>query len=181
MTSSEESSSSSRFGGMWGDPTSWFVLVLVFIYAGVYNFLPITFPVFREFFSANLEQMGQSQSLFFISGIVFSLIGGWIIGSIGLRRALVGALLAVVAAMSVIGSAVGFSMVLVGAFCFGLAMSALNVVFSSIISAHFGDKRQSVFFLAGLADRSGAVVGAAALGGWFAYADRSGGSWRVGY
>ena len=181
MTSSEQSSPSTRFGSMWGDPTLWFVLVLVFINAGVYNFLPITFPVFREFFSANLEQMGQSQSLFFISGIVFSVIGGWIIGSMGLRRALVGALLAVAAAMSVIGSAAGFPMVLVGAFCFGLAMSALNVVFSSIISAHFGDKRQSVFFLAGLADGSGAVVGAAALGGWFAYADRSGGSWRVGY
>ena len=181
MTSSEQSSPSTRFGSMWGDPTLWFVLVLVFINAGVYNFLPITFPVFREFFSANLEQMGQSQSLFFISGIVFSVIGGWIIGSMGLRRALVGALLAVAAAMSVIGSAAGFPMVLVGAFCFGLAMSALNVVFSSIISAHFGDKRQSVFFLAGLADGSGAVVGAAALGGWFVYAERTGGSWRIGY
>ena len=45
-------------------------------------------------------------------------------------------------------------MVLVGAVWFGLAMSALNVVFRSIISAPFGEKRQSVVFLAGLADEN---------------------------
>lgn len=181
MTSSEEPSQSSRTGSVWHDPVLWFVLALVFVYAGVYNCLPISFPVFKQVFAANLEQMGRSQFLFFISGIVFSLIGGWIIGRTGLRRALAGALLAVAAALSIIGGAIGFPMVLLGAFGFGLAMAALAVVYSSVISAHFGDKRQSVFFLAGLADGSGAVVGAAALGGWFGYAERSGGSWRIGY
>lgn len=166
---------------MWRDPILWFVLALVFVYSGVYNCLPVTFPIFKRVFGTSLEQMGQSQSIFFLSGVLFSPMGGWFIGLIGLDRALRTVLLAVAVALCLIGGASGFALTLLGAFCFGLAMTALNVIYSSVISGHFDQKRQSVFFLAGLADGGGSIVGTAALGSWFAYAERSGGNWRAGY
>jgi fucose permease len=166
---------------IWRDPIFWFVMVLVVIYSGVYNCLPVTFPVFKRAFGTSLEQMGRTQSLFFISGILFSFCGGWIIGRMGLKRSLMTALLGIAAALSIIGGARGFPAVLLGAFCFGLAMTALSVIYSCIISGHFGQKRQSVFFLTGLADGSGAVAGTAALGAWFAHAESAGGNWRAAY
>ena len=42
----------------------WFVMVLVFVYAGVYNCLPVTFPIFKHVFGTSLEQMGRTQSVF---------------------------------------------------------------------------------------------------------------------
>lgn len=165
----------------WRDPIFWFVMALVFVYSGVYNCLPVSFPIFKRVFGSSLEQMGRSQSVFFISGVVFSFCGGWIIGRMGLKRSLIAALLAMAATLSIIGGATRFSAVLAGAFFFGFAMTALSVIYSSVISGHFGQKRQSVFFLAGLADGGGAVTGSAALGSWFAYAEGGGGSWRAGY
>ena len=77
------------------------------------------------------------------------------IGRMGLIHGLIAALLAISASLTLIGGAPEFSPVLLVAFCFGLAMTALSVIYSSLISRHFGQKRQSVL-LAGLADGSGA-------------------------
>jgi len=87
---------------------------------------PVTFPIFGRVFGTSLEQMGQGQSVFFFSGIVFSLCGGWMIGRMGHIRGLILVLLAISASLTLIGTASGFSAVLLGAFCFGLAMTTLS-------------------------------------------------------
>jgi MFS family permease len=158
---------------VWRNQIFWFVMVLVFVYAGVYNCLPVTFPIFKRVFGTSLEQMGRSQSVFFVIGIVFSLCGGWMIGRMGLIHGLIAALLAISASLTLIGGAPEFSPVLLVAFCFGLAMTALSFIYSSMFSRHFDQKRQSVFFRAGLAAGSGTVTGTAALGAWFTYAEES--------
>ena len=45
---------------VWRNQIFWFVMVLVFVYAGVYNCLPVTFPIFKRVFGTSLEQMGRS-------------------------------------------------------------------------------------------------------------------------
>ncbi len=167
--------------GLWKDPILWFVVGLFLIYGGVYNILPVTFPIFKDVFNCTLEQMGRTQLLFFISGLVFSATGGWIIARLGIRYGTVVALVFLAGTLTVIGMAPSFPVVLLGAFCFGLALSALNVICNALISNHFSDKRQSVFFVMGLCDSGGAVAGPALIGRWFAYAQRTGASWRAGY
>lgn len=181
MNTIDPPSATPQTSSVWKDPLFWFVMALGFGYGVVFNFLPVTFPVFKREFGATLEQMGQSQFLFSISSLVFSVIGGWMIARLGLKRAAIAGLFLAGGALLAIGDARSFLLVLLGAFFFGLAIFALVVIGSSIISGHFAEKRQSIFLLSGLSDAGGAMVGPAALGWWFVHADRSGGSWRTGY
>jgi len=166
---------------MWTDPVLWFVLALGLVFGAVFNILPISFPMFKVAFKSNLEQMGRTQLLFFISGILFSLIGGWLIDRCGLRRSSVLTLFLLATAVLMIGGAPTFSVILCGAFCLGLAVQATNVISNSMISVSFEEKRQSVFFIWGVSDALGAVAGPVALGWWLTHAERVGGSWRTGY
>ncbi len=171
----------SEANSVWTDSVFWFVMVLGLGYGAVFNFLPASFPIFKREFGATLEQMGQSQFLYFVSSLVFSLIGGAMIGRLGLKRSAMVALSIAGAALILIGGASKFSLVLFSVVFFGLAIAALVVIGSSIISGHFGKNRQSVFFLAGLSDAGGSMVGPALLGWWFVQADHWNMSWRTGY
>lgn len=166
---------------LWSDPVFWFVLALGLVFGAAFNILPVSFPVFKTAFQSSLEQMGRTQLLFFISGILFSLIGGWLIDRCGLRRSSVLALLLLATAVLMIGGAPAFSVILCGAFCLGLAIQATYVISNSMISVFFEEKRQSVFFIWGVSDALGSVAGPLALGWWLTHAERVGGSWRTGY
>jgi len=165
---------------LYRDPLFWLVLALGFGYGAVFNFIPVTFPVFRRAFGSTLEEMGRTQLLFFASFLLFSIGGGWFIGRLGLRRAAAVSVGIIAAGLAVIGSAQGFAPVLAGAFLLGLGIASTTVTSYSIINDHFGEKRQSVFFLFGVTDAAGATVGPAALGSWIAYTEAGGGSWRTG-
>lgn len=136
---------------------------------------------FKREFAATLEQMGESQFLYFISSSVFSVIGGTIIGRLGLKRSAMAALTTTGLALRLIGGARRFSFVEVSAVLFGLGVAALVVISSSIISSYFGERRQSVFFLTGLSDAGGSMVGPAVLGWWFVHVGRLKLTWRSGY
>src|SRR5579864_9328449 len=71
---------------VWKDPVFWFLIALGLGYGSVFNFLVVSFPVFRREFGATLEQMGRSQFFYFGSSLLFSLVGGALIGRLGLRR-----------------------------------------------------------------------------------------------
>jgi MFS family permease len=166
---------------IWKDPVFWFVIVLGIGYGSVYNILPASFPIFFREFGASLRQMGHASSIFFISCLVFSVVGGPAIAAMGLKRSAMVGLALAGAVLIVIGSAQKFSFVLMCAGLFGFAIIALVVIENSIISGHFREKRQSVFFITSLSDSGGAMIGPAALGWWFVEADRTHMSWRIGY
>lgn len=166
---------------LWRDPVLWLALTLSLVIGAIYNSLPVSFPVFKRVFGTTLEEMGRTQFLFFVSALVAGLGGGWFIGHLGLRRSLVVALTFLSATLILIGSAPGFALVLLGAFCFGLAVASVVVMTLSLISEHFVGRLQSVYFLSGICDAVGSTLGPAALGGWFTYADATGQSWRAGY
>src|SRR5437016_8582670 len=90
----------SRKGGI-----VWFLLSVGFVVGSVYNFIPVSFPAFRSQFGASQEQMGRTQLLFFGSGLMASIFGGWFIGRLGLRRAVMAVLLFLGAGLMLIGSA----------------------------------------------------------------------------
>jgi fucose permease len=161
----------------WGDPVLWFVLTAAFAYGAVFNLLPVMFPVFRSEFGANFEQLGRTQLLFFISSLLVSVLGGWTIGRAGFRNAAAGSVALLAAGSLTIAVAPRFAVVLGGAFLFGLAIAALVVVCNSIISEHFGERRQSVFSVFGIFDAAGSIAGPAAIG-WFLGAGRFG-AWRA--
>ncbi len=75
-----------RHKPIWKDPVFWFVIVLGVGYGAVYNFLPASFPIFYREFGTSLKQMGHAQFIFFISCLVFSVVGGPAIAAIGLKR-----------------------------------------------------------------------------------------------
>ncbi len=166
---------------IWKDPIFWFVIALGVGYGAVYNILPVTFPIFRREFGASLEQMGHSQSLFFIASLFFSLIAGPTIAILGLKRAALVALTVAASALLVIGSAHHFGIILIIAPLYGFSIIALVVVSNSLVSRHFGEMRQSVFFVTGLSDAGGTMIGPALLGLWFAHSSKWNVSWRWGY
>lgn len=173
----EDKQSGSDSPTAWRDPALWFVLSAAFAYGAVFNLLPVMFPVFRNEFGANFEQLGRTQLLFFISSLLVSALGGWIIGRIGFRIAATGSIALLAAGSLTIALAPRFAVVLGGAFLFGLAISALVVVCNSIISEHFGERRQSVYSVFGIFDAGGSIAGPAAIG-WFLSSRRLG-AWRT--
>lgn len=166
---------------IWKDPLIWFVLGLYFISTAIMNFLPVTFPIFRRVFGSNLEQLGRIQLCYYGSAVVFTVGGGWFVGRLGYRRAIVVALAVIAAALVTIGSAQSYTMVLVGAFCFGLGVLSISVTTASIIGEHFGAIRQRLFLLQGMSGSTGNIIGPAALGWWLGNVERLGTSWRIGY
>lgn len=166
---------------IWKDPIFWFVIVLGIGYGAVYNILPVTFPIFRREFGTSLEQMGHSQSLFFIASLFFSLVAGPTIAILGLKRAALAALTLAASALLVIGSAGHFGIVLIVAPIYGFSIIALVVISNSLVSGHFGEMRQSVFFVTGLSDACGTMIGPALLGLWFVHSVKWNISWRWGY
>lgn len=166
---------------IWKDPVFWFVIVLGVGYGAVYNFLPASFPIFFREFGASLRQMGHAQSIFFISCLIFSVVGGPAISRFGLKRSAMAALALAGTVLAVIGLANQFSFVLLCSGLFGFSIIALVVIENSIISGHFRERRQSVFFITSLSDSGGSMIGPAMLGWWFVQAEQWKMSWRLGY
>lgn len=150
-------------------------------YGAIYNFLPATFPVFTNKFGCSLAQLGQVQFLFFLSSLGFSLVGGPLIARLGLKRAALVAFVIAAVAMLSIAETSRFGLVLASAALFGFAISSMVVINSAIVSAHFGERRQSIFMITGLSDAGGSMIGPAMLGWWLANSMRWGMSWRAAY
>ena len=166
---------------VWKDPLIWFVLGVIFVSSSIMNYLPVTFPVFRRVFGVNLEQMGRIQVCYYGSAVVYTLGGGWWVGRVGYGRAMAIAFVVIAASLSVIGSAPSYTVVLVGAFCFGLGVLCLAVTTASIIGEHFGPIRQQLFFVHAISSSLGSIAGPAALGWSLANVERFGMSWGTAY
>jgi fucose permease len=158
-----------------------FVLALGFFDGAIYNFLPITFPVFTRQFGLTFEQLGRVPLVFFLSTIVFSLGGGWLIAGLGLRRAAVAILGLLVMAFLIIACMASFPMLLMGAGLFGLAVVGMEVLSAAIITDALGDKRQSNFFIWAVANAIGATIGPAVFGGFIRHSAIATSTWRVAY
>jgi MFS family permease len=166
---------------IWKDPLFWFVIAVGLGYGGVRNFLPTTFPILRRELGATLEQLGQTEFLFYLSSVLIGLLGGPVLVLLGLKRAAVAALTVAGVSMLLIGGARKFDLILFSAGMLGLAIVSLVVVISSTISRHFHARRQSVFLLVGLSDASGTMLGPAIFGLWIVHAGRWHLTWRSGY
>jgi MFS family permease len=125
--------------------------------------------------------MGYAQSIFFISCLVFSVVGGPAISAFGLKRSAMVALAMAGILLVVIGNAHEFRSVLLCAGLYGFSIIALVVIECSIVSGHFREGRQSVFFLVSLSDSGGSMIGPALFGWWFVQAEHWKMSWRLGY
>lgn len=154
-----------------------FVLAVGFVYGAVYNFLPVTFPIFRQEFQATLEQLGRTQFVFLISSLLVSVTAGGLVIRLGLKRVVAVSLLLLASGLAAIGAAADYSQLLAGCFLFGIAVATLVVGASSLITAGFSERRQSVFFAFGMADAVGAIAGPALVGPWTGEA----GTWRIAY
>jgi MFS family permease len=159
----------------------WLILCLGFVWASVFNILPVSFPAFREAFGATTEQLGRTELLFFLGGLMFTAVGGYFIERLGLKRAAAVAALFTSSSLVVIGTAAGLTIVLLGAASFGLAMASLDVACSSIIAEYFGKKRQSIFLLYAAVTSLGGIVGPAILGWWLTHRKPTAQNWRAGY
>jgi MFS family permease len=179
MTGTELSPATSE--PVWKDPLFWFVIAVGLGYGGVRNFLPTTFPIFRHELGATLEQLGKTEFLFYLSSVLIGVLGGSVLGLLGLKQTAAIALGLAGVSLLLVGLAKGVGIILLCAGMLGLAIVSLVVVISSMISAHFHTRRQSVFFLTGLADASGTMIGPAALGLWIMHAERWHLTWRSGY
>jgi MFS family permease len=166
---------------IWKLQILWFALALGLLEGSLFNFLPVSFPVFRHFFGATFEQLGRIQLLFFASGMLLSVGGGWLVGRLGLHAAAIIATLFVILGLLGIGNAPNILVVLIGSFCFGLAIQGVILVSNSIMAENFSDGRQTVFFLWSLCDALGATVGPTVLGRWLGDAEFHGASWRMAY
>lgn len=171
----------SKAGPLWKDPVIWLVLALSFVSGGLLTFIPATFPIFKRVFSSNLEQLGRIALLYYMSALLFSIVGGGVVGRLGQRRALASTLALIAGALIVIGSAHGFSIILVGAFCLGLGGLSIVVIISAIITEDYTRVRQSLFSLQWLTGSAGGVIVPAAIGRWFIYSERLAGNWRSAY
>ena len=173
--------SSGAAGAIAANPIFWFAIALGFGDGCVRNFVPATFPIFHLEMGTSLDQMGETQFLFYLSSLIFAIVGGPVLATIGLNW---GAAMAVVmAAISLlfIGFAHQFGIVLVATAVLGFAIVAMVVIVSSIITANFSEQRQSIFLLSGLSDASGSMVGPAVLGWWIVHSVAWRLSWRSGY
>jgi MFS family permease len=166
---------------IWKDPIFWFAVVLGLADGGVRNFVPATFPIFSREMGASLAQMGKTQFLFYLSSLIFGVVGGPLLALAGLKRSAMIALITAAVSLTLIGLTHNFSFVLAGAGLLGLAIVALVVVVSSMISGHFQARRQSVFLLTGLSDAGGSMLGPAILGWWIVHAGNWQMTWRFGY
>ena len=181
MVTTEAPPLETRHEPIWKDPVFWFVIVLGVGYGAVYNILPTSFPIFYREFGTSLRQMGYAQSIFFISCLVFSVVGGPAISAFGLKRSAMVALAMAGILLVVIGNAHEFRSVLLCAGLYGFSIIALVVIECSIVSGHFREGRQSVFFLVSLSDSGGSMIGPALFGWWFVQAEHWKMSWRLGY
>lgn len=158
-----------------------FVLALGFFDGAIYNFLPITFPVFSLQLGLTFEQLGRVPLVFFLSTIVFSLGGGWLIACLGLRRAAVTILGLLIMAFIIIACMASFPMLLAGAGLLGLAVVGMEVLSAAIITDALSDKRQSNFFIWAVANAVGATIGPAVLGVFIRHSMIATSTWRVAY
>lgn len=81
----------------------------------------------------------------------------------------------------IVGGAPIFAILLLGALTFGFALSAVEVLTSAIISEEFRENRQSIFFLWGVINATGATIGHAGLGRWVRHTEVAHTTWRTGY
>ena len=99
---------------MWKDPLILFILGVFVVSSSIANFMPVSFPVFRRVFGADLEQLGRIQLCYYGSAVIFTFGGGWFVGRFGYKRSIAIALMVIVSALVIIGTAQSYSMVLVG-------------------------------------------------------------------
>jgi MFS family permease len=173
--------SSSALAMVWKNPVFWFAIALGLTDGSIRNFVPATFPVFSRELGASLKQMGDTQFLFYVSSLIFAAIGGPTLALTGLNRGAVIALGMAGTSLLLIGFTREFAIVLIATGMLGLAIVALVVITSSIITRHFPERRQSVFLLSGLSDASGSMLGPAFMGWWIVNSSRWDLTWRSGY
>ena len=153
---------------------------LAYLAGATINWLPVTFNIFKTEFAAGLEAQGRTWGLFFVGGILIAAIGGWLTNSLGIRRAIAGTLLVLGMGMAVIGLAPFFWVLLIGCFFFGMGGNWMTVVYSTLISAHFDERRQALYLWANAALSLGSFITLPLLGLWFEHEDYTGG-WRTAY
>jgi MFS family permease len=166
---------------VWRVPIFWFAIALGLADGGIRNFVPATFPIFAHEMGATLRQMGDTQFLFYLSSLVFAVVGGPLLAWIGLKKASIAALALAGCTLILIGLSHSFDVVLIGSALLGFAIVGIVVIVSSLISKNFSERRQSVFLLSGLSDASGSMLGPAFLGWWIAHSEHFDLTWRSGY
>ena len=153
---------------------------LAYLTGATINWLPVTFNIFETEFAAGLEAQGRTGGLFFVGGIFISALGGWLTNSLGIRRATAATLLVLGVGMAVIGLAPLFWVLLIGCFFFGMGGTWMTVVYSTLISGHFDERRQALYLWANAALSLGSFITLPLLGLWFEHEDYTGG-WRTAY
>ena len=153
---------------------------LAFLSGATINWLPVTYAHFEREFAAGLQAQGSTWGLFFVGGIVIAALGGWLTKSLGLKRAASGTLLVLGLGMSIVGGAPLFGVLLIGCFLFGMGMNWMTIVYSTLISSHFQERRQSLFLWANAALSGGSFLTLPLLGIWFEHTEYTGG-WRSAY
>ena len=127
---------------VWRDQIFWFAMVLVFVYAGVYNCLPITFQIFKHVQHQSRTDGANPACFFRQWNSVQSVrsVDDWPDGTYTWPHRCAAGYFSLAdpdwRSSRVFCGAVG-------AFCFGLAMTALSVIYSSLISKHFGRREKS--------------------------------------
>ena len=153
---------------------------LAFLSGATINWLPVTYAHFEREFTAGLQAQGSTWGLFFVGGIVIAALGGWLTKRLGLKRAASGTFLVLGLGMSIVGGAPRFWVLLVGCFLFGAGMNWMTIVYSTLISSHFQERRQSLFLWANAALSAGSFLTLPLLGTWFEQTEYTGG-WRTAY
>ena len=153
---------------------------LAYLTGTTINWLPVTFNIFETEFAAGLEAQGRTWGLFFVGGILIAALGGWLTNLFGIRRATAGTLFFLGIGMAVIGLAPFFWVLLIGCFFFGIGSNWMTVVYSTLISSHFDDRRQALYLWANTALSLGSFITLPLLGLWFKHEEYTGG-WRTAY
>ena len=156
------------------------IMSLAYLVGATINWLPVTFKIFEAEFTAGLEAQGRTWSLFFVGGICIAALGGWLTTSLGIKRAIAGTLFLLGCGMGLIGLAPLFWVLLIGCFLFGMGNNWMTVVYSTLVSSQFEERRQALFLWANAALGVGSFVTLPLLGLWFEQKEYTGG-WRTAY
>lgn len=157
------------------------IAMLMAFLDGVLAFVfPVLFPVFKEQFQCNLEQLGRVQLVYYMSQLIYCFFALWLVNRLGFIKLLCGALIISAASLTVIGSASSFGMLLAGVTILGLSETVFFVTGSTIISIFFKHNQSTIFFVFGVMLSAGSVLNSLALGKWLAYSESSKAYWGFG-
>jgi fucose permease len=173
-------SSTDQSEAWYRDQLIWLTLALGVFLGLVVCFLPPLFTAMSETYTASFEELGRTQFVFFISGIVYSLSGGWLTAHIGLRGAARLSSLSVALGMVCIALGNSLLSVFIGTVLNGIGSCGLAVTASAIIARCYPDQRQKIFIYFGIAASLGFGAGPAFLGWWLEWTSASQVQWHFG-